>query len=812
MPVVGRLSRMSLALALLLATTAASDPASRVDVFTGTDAGAPDFGTGGGAGNTFPGAVLPFGMVQFSPDTLPGEGAFGGGYTYSDDRVKGFSVRHMSGPGCAAYQDFPITPTTVPITSSPAKPLTTDLDDQFVSRFSHRGERGSPGWYRVRLAQAGNGAIATRLTATTRTGAARFTFPRTRAASVLINASGSAMGASAAAVQIDPIRREITGSVTSGQFCYQRNSYRLYFVARFDRPFGAYGTWRGPLLLQPGSRASADSIGGPPLVYQPIPGGPSGAKDGGVTAQTGAYATFDAHARRAVGVRVAISSVSVAGARSNLRRESDGVGFAALRARARRAWDALLGRVAARGGSRRRLRLFYTQLYRALIHPSTFSDVDGRYTGFDGAVHRARGRRQYADFSGWDTYRTQMPLVAMLVPRRASDMVRSLLADAAQSGFLPKWSQANGHTHVMTGDPADPLIAGAWAFGARRFRTRAALRAMVRGATRYGRARGDPPYYERAGLREYTRLGYVPHELNTDTTGQTFLPERVWGTAATTLEYALADFAVARMAAARCDRPTARRFMRRSANWRNVFDGATGYVQPRNSDGSFKRVGPAGQEGFVEGNAAQYTLFVPHDPAGLFRALGGRRASRIRLDRFFQRINAGPAGPHAFLGNEPTLTTPWLYTWLGRPYRAAAIVRRAMESLYSTRPGGYPGNDDLGSMSSWWVFGALGLYPAVPGTDLLTVGSPLFPRVVLRLRHGRVILRASGAGRYLRSLSLDGHRRGAAWLHFARLRRGGRLAFRLAQRPVRGFGARHPPPSYSPRRLALPPSCSRRGS
>jgi predicted alpha-1,2-mannosidase len=469
----------------------------------------------------------------------------------------------------------------------------------------------------------------------------------------------------------------------------------------------------------------------------------------------------------------------------------------------------MLRRVDARGGPARRLRLFYTQLYRALIHPSTFSDVDGRYAGFDGEVHRAAGHRRYADFSGWDTYRTQMPLVAMLAPRRASDMVRSLLASFRESGYLPKWSQANGHTHVMTGDPADPLIAGAWAFGARRFDARAALRAMVKGATRYGRASSDPPYYERPGLREYMRLGYVPHELNTDTTGQTFLPERVWGTAATTLEYALADFAIARMAGARCDRTPRRRFARRAGNWRNVFDRATRHVQPRNADGSFERVGATGEEGFVEGNAAQYTLFVPHDPAGLFRALGGRRAALGRLDRFFERINAGPAAPHAFLGNEPTLSTPWLYTWLGRPHRAAAIVRRALLRLYSTRPGGYPGNDDLGSMSSWWVFGALGLYPAVPGTDLLTVGSPLFQRVVLRLPHGRVVLRARGRGTAVRSLSVDGRPRRRAWLRFHRLRRGARLDFRLGSKPNPRFGRAAPP---SPRSVPTGSRCGTRSS
>src|SRR2546423_323963 len=258
---------------------AAADPASQVDVFTGTDAGARDFGTGGGAGNTFPGPTLPFGMVQFSPDTLPAERAFGGGYTYGDDLIKGFSLKHMSGPGCAAYQDFPLTPTNAPISGSPAKPLTTDLKDSYVARFSHSGESGQPGYYRVRLNSAGQ-PIDAELTATRRTAVGRFTYPRTHTASLLINAAGSAMGTSEADVRIDPERHEISGSAASGQFCYQRNRYKLYFAAQFSRPFAAYGTWRGPLLLQPGSRSSSDTIGAPPFVYQPIPGGPQGAKDG----------------------------------------------------------------------------------------------------------------------------------------------------------------------------------------------------------------------------------------------------------------------------------------------------------------------------------------------------------------------------------------------------------------------------------------------------------------------------------------------------------------------------------------------------
>lgn len=798
---------LAVALVLLVAAparAAAADPARYVNTFNGTQPGAQDFGTGGGAGNTFPGAVVPFGMAQFSPDTLPSEDAFGGGYTYGDKQIKGFSLKHMSGPGCAAYQDFPITPTTQPITRSPAKPLTTDLDDSYVAGFSHGDERAAPGYYSVKLSSG----IETELTATRRTGFARFAFPRGSAPSILINASGSAAGSSDAAVQIDPARREISGTVTSGQFCYQRNRYRLFFAARFTKPFASYGTWRRELLV-PGSTSSSDTIGTDPLVYQPIPGGPTGIKDGGLTAQTGAYVSLS---DRDVGVRVGISFVSAAGARANLAAESPSASFATVRARARAAWNGMLGRIRVGGGTRLDKRRFYTQLYHALIHPSTFSDANGDYPGFDGATHKARGRTQYADVSGWDTYRTQMPLIAMIAPRTASEIVSSLLADASQSGYLPKWSQANGHTHVMVGDPADALIAGAHAFGARHFSGARALAAMVKGATQYGKASTAPDYFERAGLPDYLARGYVSHERNTDATGQTFQPESVWGTASTTLEYALADFSIARLAAARCDRKTYATFARRSGNWRNVFDPAVRLVQPRGADGSFKRIAADGTEGFVEGSAAQYTLFVPHDPAGLFRALGGRAAARRRLDDFFSQLNAGPASAHAFLGNEPTLDTPWLYNWAGQPFKAAAIVRRAMLSLYADTPSGMPGNDDLGSMSSWWVMSALGLYPAVPGTDLLTVGSPLFRSARVRLGGGLLRIRAPRAGHrrpYVRRLFVDGRRRSRAWLHFGSLRRGARLRFDLSTRPNRRFGGRaaDAPPSFGP--AARMPRCDR---
>ena len=339
-------------LACLIAVTTAAPalaagprPASLVSVFAGTDAGAPDFGTGGGAGNTFPGAVLPFGMVQFSPDTLPGLTAIGGGYSYGDRRIKGFGLKHMSGPGCAAYQDFPITPTTEPIPSSPVKPNSVDLRDRYVSRFSHAGERARPGLYRVRL-----GPIGVRLSATTRTGVARVTFPARRRATLLINAAGSAMGSRSASVRISPRRREISGSVTSGQFCYSQNRYRLFFAARFDRPLRAYGTWRRGTLAR-GSRSGSDAIPGDPFVSQPNPATPEIPRGTGPTAQAGAYATFDTTVQRRLELRVGISFVSVEGARRNLDAELRGKSFRSVRGAARRSWNRMLRRIDVRGGA-----------------------------------------------------------------------------------------------------------------------------------------------------------------------------------------------------------------------------------------------------------------------------------------------------------------------------------------------------------------------------------------------------------------------------------------------------------------------------
>jgi predicted alpha-1,2-mannosidase len=779
---------LALGLALAAGAPAArgAGPAAHVHPLAGTRPGPGTFG----GGHNFPGATLPFGMVQWGPDTTPAA-PHSGGYDYRDNHISGFSLTHLSGAGCALYGDFPFLPTTEPLTASPVG-AGGALAGKFQPGYSHADERARPGLYSTRLNPVGGGDIGVALTATTRTGMARFEFPASPHASVLVNAGGSAQPNDFAAVAVDPERREISGSASSGHFCGQRPRYRVYFAAVFDRRFDGSGAWREGTLDRDG-REAEDSA--------------TPASDPRGSAQAGAYASFDTSRDRVVTARVGVSFVSVEGARANLAAESRG-GFGAIAARARKRWNQALGRIRVSGGAPRLVDTFYTALYRAQLAPRTFDDIGGAYPGMDGQVHLARGRTQYADFSGWDTYRTQIQLLSILNPRRASDMVRSLLADAEESGCLPRWPYANGQSMTMVGDSADPIIASAAAFGADGFDAHAALEAMVRGATQPCRS-ANGEYLERQGLAEYAALGYVPFDLDTNTRNANSLygsPDAVWGSAATTLEYAIDDFAIAQLAARSLrDQPTYRAFMRRSANWSRLFNPRSRMIEPRFADGRF----PSPYDnlrggGFVEGNSAQYSWMVPQDPTGLARRMGGAARAAGRLDRFLRELNGGPGGTHsdhALLGNEPTLGTPWLYDWLRRPYRTQATVRRALLGLYDTSPDGYPGNDDLGTLSSWYVFGALGLYPAQPGVGVLAIGSPLFARTVLRLpRRRRAVILGSGGGPYVQSLRLDGRSYARPWTTYCALARGATLSFELGRRPNREWGAAAAaaPPSFGP--------------
>ena len=759
--------------------------------FAGTSPGPRTFG----GGHDFPGAAAPFGMVQWSPDTSPSD-RHSGGYDYRDHHLKGFSLTHLSGAGCALYGDFPFVPTTEPITASPAPHGAAGLGARFRPGFVHAGERARPGYYEVGLNPSQPDSVRAELTATTRTGLARLTFPRSRHASVLVNAGGSARADDLAGVHVYPARREITGVASSGYLCAQRPRYKVYISARFNRGFSAFGTWRRQ-QLDPGANSATDRKRPSTLASN--------------TAQAGAYATFDTTRNRVVKVRVGVSFVSIAGARRNLQAEDRSFDFGRIAAAAARRWNAVLGRIDVSGGNLHNLRTFYTALYHAVLAPRTFNDTDGRYPGMDGQIHDAGHSTQFADFSGWDIYRSQIQLLSILAPGRAADIVNSMLADAEQSGCLPRWSYADGQSMMMVGDPADPIIASAAAFGASDFDHDAALAAMLKGAET-ACSSADGTYVERQGLGPYLALGYVPYDLDVNRRNANSIfgaPGAVWASAATTLEYAIDDFSISQFAARFADQPAVYgEFIGRAGNWRRLLNRHSHKIEPRFSSGAFRHhYDNVGGGGFLEGNSFQYSWMVPQDPAGLFRAIGDRTAATVRLDSFLRRLNGSSGATHtthALLGNEPNLNVPWLYDWTLRPFKTQAAVRRSILRLYNTSPAGYPGNDDLGELGSWYVFGALGLYPEVPGVGLLAVGSPLFRHASIHLHGGgKVLITAAGASPrnpYIEGMRFNGHPYGRPWTTWCALARGARLTYHLGSRPNPAWGDSPAalPQSYGP--------------
>jgi predicted alpha-1,2-mannosidase len=739
-------------------------PASLVDPFVGTGAGPVQPGDV----DTFPGASMPFGMIQWSPDTSP-DRRDGGGYAYGDHRIVGFSLTHLSGPGCPYFGDVPVLPVAGAV---PADPETA------TGAISQRSERASPGSYSV---DVGAPATAVSLAVTDRAGSGRFTFAGGGQGSLLFKASDSADGsrASTLAVVGDD---EVEGSVTDGAFCTTSGPSTVYFVARFDRPFVRHGTW--------GATSGAERCRGTSRVA------------------CGGWVTFDTRHDRAVGMQVAISYVSEAGAASNLRAEHPGWDVAAVAGRAAAAWNHDLGRITVSGGTLARRRTFYTALYHSLLSPNIFSDDDGKYLGFDRTVRRAIGYAQYTDFSEWDIYRSQFPLVAMLFPRTASAMIRSLLDDAAQSGFLPRWPVAASDSGQTDGDPADLLIAEAYAFGARGFSAAQALADMEKGASEPG----SGLIQERQDLEPYLDQGYVVGNTEDLTSyGYTL------GTSLT-LEYALDDFGISRLATVLGKTQEAAAAGSRAQNWQKVFDPGTGYMGARTTSGAFVP-GPAfqpthvtgqGQVGFEEGNAIQYSWAAPQDLASLFSLMGGDAAATSDLDHFFTHLNASRYGPYYWAGNEPDLWAPWEYDASGAPWRTQQVVRRILDTQYSLSPAGEPGNDDLGALSSWYVWGSIGLYPITPGTATLALATPAFPQVSIALSDGhrlQITTQGPTAG-YIHSalLHVDSNPVSSwdqPWLPASAIS-GADLTLVTARDPDRSWGASpsEAPPSYA--RYAAP--------
>ncbi|MEV6394646.1 GH92 family glycosyl hydrolase [Streptomyces sp. NPDC051907] len=747
-----------------------------VDPFIGTDdSTSPDPVPDGAGGSTYPGAVYPYGMVQFSPDTPDAKPS---GYRKSDPNIDQFSMTHFDGAGCANNENLGIMPTTASVDS-------TNSPGENWSRFASEksNEIAHPGYYRTILGDA----TKVELSATQRTGAARLTFPSSAgAARVLLNTSGNATGGTGFA-RTTVSGDEVSGWTTGGDFCTpageKANAFRIFFVMKFDRPPTGFGAWEGGKVSQATSgRLTSEG------------------------ADSGGFLTFDAGSGRPVTLKTGLSFVSIDGARQNLAQEQpDQSTFDTVEQAALLAWNTKLNSVQATGGSATDLRKFYTALYHVMQSPNTASDlgykdadgkdVGARYMGFDGKVHTVPSGMSavYQNYSGWDVYRSWAALTSLIAPDVMTDIVKSMILGGQQGGLLPRWSQQNTETYTMPGDPGPIVISSAYAFGVRDFDTAEALKLMKEnaGGASYAEPRPDtenwPDSYSwfpgrkiRDDSVAYETHGFIPRQPSTS------------------LEYAASDFAIGQFAKALKDGDSSA-LLQRAQKWTNVFNPASGYVQPRYKEGDWVwPLDPAGHHGFTEGNASQYTWMVPFDYRSLFDLMGGRATAIQRLDQHFTKLNAGISNPYFYIGNEPEHHVPWAYNFAAKPAGTSAVVRRIMNE-FTTGAGGLPGNDDLGATSAWYVWAALGMYPATPGADTLALHGPLFSSVLVQRPGDRDIqINGAGDGQYVQRLSVKGDQTSRNFIRYQDIADGGTLDFTMGASPSAwGTGPDDVPPSFN---------------
>jgi len=711
----------------------------------------------------YPAGQLPFGMVQIGPNTTGNNS----GYAYEPAQgkpltIRGFTLNHLQGLS-------PVLPTV----GDPTAMTSTSWND-FAAPFSHDDEVAQPGYYKVLLDPDGD-PVTTELTATTRVGVQRYTFPDTNQANILFN-PGQAQGTdqtTRSAISIDTQGQTVTTYTRVGA------RYTYVTVTRFNAQFTAQGTWENST-----NTAGATTAGTVADGQQSYP-------------RTGGWVTFDTSGGhpRTVEAYTAVSYVDRAGALANLDAEvPSGKDFDDVRTAATQAWQTALSkvRVSDTGGDDA-LAVFYSALYRAMKAPNVGSDVDHRYLGFDRQVHTADGFTYYQNYSLWDTYRTQQQLLALIAPDESADMAYSLVK-ASQQSWAPRWAIANGDGNVMTGDPVTPFLVSAWSQGL--FTPSQAAEAYA--VLKKNADELPPASVEangRAGNPQYIADGFVPQVPTAKGKGGDF--DLQHGGSAT-LEYAVADAALSTMAAGLGHTDDAARYAARGQSFRTLWDQATGHFRARTADGLFTpSAPPALSTGFHEGTAAQYQWLVPQDVPGLIDLVGGDTATSAQLDQFFAytpatgtvSTNQWVQGWQDYYGhdtynpnNEPDTHAPWLYLWTGQPWKTADVTRAAL-SLYTTAVAGVPGNDDQGQMGAWAVAAAIGLYPIMPGSDVWGISTPTFDHVQVSTGGGHTLdITAEGVSastHYIASATRSGADLTRSWLTGAELRATSSLAYTL---------------------------------
>ena len=720
-------------------------------------------------GHTFPGACAPFGLVQLSPDTEMIPHSINGvyqkdayrycaGYQYEDSTIVGFSHTHLNGTGHSDLGDILIMPTTGALQLD--KGTAEHPETGYRSRFSHKREVASPGYYSAYLDDYG---IKAEMTATERTGVHRYTFPKGEAHVIvdltygIYNYDGKVLWAN--------LRVENDSTLTGYRITrgWARTNY-TYFAITFSKPFKNYGHRNAEKVVYNGFwrkfklENNFPEMGGTKIT---------------------AFFDFDFKEGEPLEVKVALSPVDCLGAQANLQAETSGKSFDQIRKETEAKWEKELSVVKAKG-NQDALCTLYTSLYHTMINPSVYMDVDGRYRGVDHNIHQADGFTNYTIFSVWDTYRAYHPLQNIINRQRNTDFVKSMLAHAEQSVHkaLPVWSLMGNEDWCMIGYHSVSVVADAGVKGLV-FDKEKALKAMISSSTL--------KYYD--GTADYMKLGYVPLETN-------------GSGASITLEYAYDDFAIATFAKSMGQDSIANRYFKRAMNYKNLFDSKLGFVHPKMKDGSWKKdfdVLETSGEGFIEGNSWNYSFYVPHDVKGLIGQMGGDKRFVEHLDSLFtmhlplkyyeHNEDISPEGliGNYVHGNEPSHHVPYLYAWTSQPWKAQERIRLIMDTKYMNKIDGLCGNDDCGQMSAWYVFSAMGFYPVCPATDQYVLGAPYFEEMTLRLENGKnLIIRAkkiSAKNKYVQSVSLNGVNFPKSYITQQEIMSGGTLEFVMGPKP-----------------------------
>jgi predicted alpha-1,2-mannosidase len=700
-------------------------------------------------GHAYPGAIVPFGMVQLSPDT-PKRGWDGSsGYHYTESAILGFSHTHLAGTGVGCLGDVLLTPTVGELhleAGSPGK--------GYVSRFSHDEETARPGYYRVFLKDP---KVTAELTATARCGFHKYTFPAAEQAHFIVDLGhGIDNRPIETTVQVEG-KDTLSGSRISEGWGGRRV---VYFVMRFSKPFESFG------IEQDGQRLAGDAREGKARNLK-------------------AFVKYQTAAKEQILVKVGISGTGIEGARKNLGAEIAGWDFAAVKAAAVQQWKELFDLAQIESFDPHIRSTFYANLYLCCQAPILFNDADGTYRGLDHKNHAAPGFQNYSIFSLWDTYRAEHPLLTLLQPGRVDDMVQSMLAEYRESGLhtTPIWPLWGNETWCMIGYHSVPVIVDAYFKGFRGFDAEAAYQAMR-----------DTAMQERNGLKSYKELGYVASKAGDQATSKT-------------IEYAFDDWCLARMAEALGHKEDAELFYRRCANYRNLFDRTVGFFRGRKANGTWRSpfiVNALVGDEYTEADAWQYAFGAQQDVPGMIELYGGDEGFIQKLDGLYaadSKIQTGIPDISGLIGqysqgDEQCHHVAYLYNYAGAPYKTQQRVRQVMATLYNDTPAGQCGNVDCGQMSAWYVFSALGFYPVNPDSGVYIIGSPVVTKAALHLDktryHGQtftVVAEGNSAENvYIQSASLNGKPLKRAWLSHEEITKGGSLHLQMGSKPNLEWG------------------------